>query len=217
MIGVQAKRLAELVEEILVAGQLDSGTLRVVTEPFDPEELVWAQLRPRAFGPATTGNRRVVPAVVPLVRGDPERTDRCSPTSSTTRSSTRLGGRIEVGVEAERQARAVLRPRRGSRHPAGRAGADLREVLSPRSRSSPRHRRHRPRPLHLPRARPLDGRQDLGRLGSRPRGHVRVRDPARRAGRCVGADPRSVDPNHELALRVSLAHRVERVGDLVQG
>src|SRR6185312_10328214 len=41
MIAVQSKRLANLVEEILLAGQLDSGSLRVVMEPFDPEELVW--------------------------------------------------------------------------------------------------------------------------------------------------------------------------------
>src|SRR4029079_11364023 len=37
MIAVQSRRLADLVDEILVTGQLDSGSLRVVTEPFDPE------------------------------------------------------------------------------------------------------------------------------------------------------------------------------------
>ncbi len=40
MIAQQSKRMAGLVEEILVAGQLDSGSLRVQAEPFDPEELV---------------------------------------------------------------------------------------------------------------------------------------------------------------------------------
>src|SRR2546429_489472 len=38
MIGAQSKRLAGLVEEILLTGQLDSGSLLVVTEPFDAEE-----------------------------------------------------------------------------------------------------------------------------------------------------------------------------------
>src|SRR5262249_14011253 len=42
MIAQQSKRLADLVEDILVAGQLDSGSLRVRAEPFDPEELVRA-------------------------------------------------------------------------------------------------------------------------------------------------------------------------------
>ena len=40
MIASQSQRLADLVEEILVAGQLDSGSLRVSSEPFDAEELV---------------------------------------------------------------------------------------------------------------------------------------------------------------------------------
>jgi PAS domain S-box-containing protein len=40
MIASQSHRLAELVEEILVTGQLDSGSLRVTSEPFDAEELV---------------------------------------------------------------------------------------------------------------------------------------------------------------------------------
>src|SRR5205823_6451779 len=37
MISAQSKRLADLVEEILVAGQLDAGSLSVVKESFDPE------------------------------------------------------------------------------------------------------------------------------------------------------------------------------------
>jgi PAS domain S-box-containing protein len=40
MIAEQSDRLAELVEEILVTGQLDAGSLRIASEPFDPEELV---------------------------------------------------------------------------------------------------------------------------------------------------------------------------------
>src|SRR6202012_4425408 len=64
MIGVQAKRLAELVEEILVTGQLDSGTLRVVTEPFDPEELVWAAA---AAARARVGDDRRIDVSIPAV------------------------------------------------------------------------------------------------------------------------------------------------------
>ena len=40
MIAEQSNRLAELVEEILLTGQLDAGSLHIASEPFDPEELV---------------------------------------------------------------------------------------------------------------------------------------------------------------------------------
>ena len=75
MIAEQSNRLAGLVEEILVAGQLDSGSLSVVADTFDPEELV--------RGVVTVAHSRVaeereievtVPKVVPKVHGDGERT-----------------------------------------------------------------------------------------------------------------------------------------------
>ncbi len=103
MIGVQAKRLAELVEEILVAGQLDSGTLRVVTEPFDPEELVWAAA---AAARVRVGDERridvSIPAVLPLVAGDSGRIGQvlANLVDNAIKYSAR-GGRIEVGVEAD--------------------------------------------------------------------------------------------------------------------
>src|SRR5581483_6144811 len=75
MIAVQSKRLAELVEEILLTGQLDSGSLRVVTEPFDPEELVWSAA---AAARLRVGDDTTIvvsaPAVLPKVAGDPGRT-----------------------------------------------------------------------------------------------------------------------------------------------
>ena len=37
MIAGQSQRLADLVEEILITSQLDSGSLRVSSEPFDAE------------------------------------------------------------------------------------------------------------------------------------------------------------------------------------
>jgi two-component system phosphate regulon sensor histidine kinase PhoR len=112
MIGVQAKRLAELVEEILVTGQLDSGTLRVVTEPFDPEELVWAAA---AAARARVGDDRMIdvsiPAVLPLVAGDPDRIGQvlANLVDNAIKYSAH-GGRIELGVEADdRHARFSVR------------------------------------------------------------------------------------------------------------
>ncbi len=44
MIAGQSQRLADLVEEILITSQLDSGSLRVSSEPFDAEDVVRSSL-----------------------------------------------------------------------------------------------------------------------------------------------------------------------------
>jgi two-component system, OmpR family, phosphate regulon sensor histidine kinase PhoR len=103
MIAVQSKRLAALVEEILLTGQLDSGSLRVVTRPFDPEELVWtaaaaARLR---LGDDTTIDVSL-PALLPRVEGDAERTRQvlANLLDNAIKYSPE-GGRIELGFEAD--------------------------------------------------------------------------------------------------------------------
>ena len=103
MIAVQSRRLAELVEEILVAGQLDSGSLRVVTEPFDPEELMWtAVAAARLRVGDDTAIDVSVPAVVPKVAGDAERTRQVlTNLIDNAIKYSPHGGRIELGVEVE--------------------------------------------------------------------------------------------------------------------
>ncbi len=103
MIAVQSKRLADLVEEILLTGQLDSGSLRVVTEPFDPEELVWAAAAAARLriGDDTTIDVSM-PAVVPKVAGDPERTRQVlTNLIDNAIKYSPQGGRIDLGVQAD--------------------------------------------------------------------------------------------------------------------
>ena len=83
---------------------------------------------------------------------------------------------------------------------------------------TPRHRRHRARPLHLPRARAPRRRPDLGRVGRRPRLDVLRRDPAGQAAasRHVDAAP---PPHAYDRLRVGsgysrMAQAVPRQGTL---
>jgi PAS domain S-box-containing protein len=75
MIAEQSNRLASLVEEILIAGQLDSGSLSVVADTFDPEELLRSvvMVARSRVGEETTIDVSI-PPVVPKVHGDGERT-----------------------------------------------------------------------------------------------------------------------------------------------
>jgi PAS domain S-box-containing protein len=103
MIAGQSRRLADLVEEILVAGQLDNGSLHVVSEPFDPEELVWAAAA--AARVRVDENMQIdvsMDAVLPMVRGDARRTRQVL--SNLVDNAIKYspdGGRIELIVDAD--------------------------------------------------------------------------------------------------------------------
>ncbi|HEY7019326.1 MAG TPA: ATP-binding protein [Gaiellaceae bacterium] len=102
MIAEQSNRLARLVEEILVAGQLDSGSLSVVADSFDPEPLVRSVVdtaRTRV-GEETTLEVSL-PKVLPNVHGDEERTRQVllNLVDNAIKYSP-SGGRIDVTVGA---------------------------------------------------------------------------------------------------------------------
>jgi PAS domain S-box-containing protein len=75
MIASQSQRLADLIDEILVTGQLDSGSLRVSSEPFEAEDLVRAVVESARV---RVGEGRTidvdVPPELPKVYGDAGRT-----------------------------------------------------------------------------------------------------------------------------------------------
>ena len=91
------------------------------------------------------------------------------------------GGRVEVKLARVGGGRVRFAVTdQGLGDAAGRAAADLREVLPPRPEHDPGRGRHRARPLHLPGARAPHGRPDLGRV-RRPRPGLDVQPRA--AGR----------------------------------
>ena len=103
MIAGQSRRLADLIEEILVAGQLDSGSLHVVSEPFDPEEIVWATAAAARAGVDESMQIDVSMTIaLPMVRGDARRTRQVL--SNLIDNGIKYspdGGRIELLVDAD--------------------------------------------------------------------------------------------------------------------
>ncbi len=100
MIAEQSNRLARLVEEILVAGQLESGSLSVVADAFDPEKLVRdvSAIAATRVGGETTIDVSL-PDVLPKVHGDEERTRQVlqNLVDNAIKYSP-AGGRIDVTV-----------------------------------------------------------------------------------------------------------------------
>jgi two-component system phosphate regulon sensor histidine kinase PhoR len=104
MIAVQSKRLASLVEDILLAGQLDAGSLRVEHEPFDAAAVARAAVDEARHKAATTAMLRISASEdLPQVLGDEARTHQvlANLIDNAVKYSP-AGTRVDVEVQREK-------------------------------------------------------------------------------------------------------------------
>ena len=105
MISNQSKRLASLVEDILLAGQLDAGSLRVEREPFNAAAVAKAAVDEARQRAATKAMLRISTAEdLPRVLGDEGRTHQvlANLIDNAVKYSP-AGSRVDVDVKRERR------------------------------------------------------------------------------------------------------------------
>ena len=181
VVSSEADRLARIVNDILWASRLESGRMSIAIERCDAAAIaaeVVDVLRSRAPEGIEVAVRKA--RGLPQVAADPDKLRQIlTNLIDNAIKYSPDGGRVDGRDRPQRRPRPLPRHRRGARHPARGAGPDLREVLPPRPEPDARRRRHRARPLHLPRARHAHERPHLGRL-RRPHGQLlRPRAPDR--------------------------------------
>ncbi|HZC28687.1 MAG TPA: ATP-binding protein, partial [Gaiellaceae bacterium] len=103
LIAEESERLGRIVNEILLASQLDTGRLTLETEPFDPVELIDRVVEAtRAYAPSAVTVERVVPGRVPRVDADRDKVRQVlvNLVENAIKYSPD-GGRIEIRVEPQ--------------------------------------------------------------------------------------------------------------------
>ena len=105
LIADESERLGRIVNEILLASQLDAGRLDLEAEPFDALELVDRVIEStRAYAPPGVAVERVVADDLPLVDADRDKVRQVlvNLVENAIKYSPD-GGRVEVGVESQEE------------------------------------------------------------------------------------------------------------------
>jgi len=108
LIADESERLGRIVNEILLANQLDAGRVDLDTDAFDPGELVERVVdAARVHAPPNIGVERVVPPGIPHVAADRDKVRQVlvNLVENAIKYSPG-GGRIQVGLEAGQEAGA---------------------------------------------------------------------------------------------------------------
>ena len=102
LIAEESERLGRIVNEILLANQLDSGRVDLGSEPFDPVELVERAVEAaRAHAPPEISIEPVAPGSVPFVAADRDKVRQVIVNLiENAMKYSPDGGRIEVGLQS---------------------------------------------------------------------------------------------------------------------
>jgi PAS domain S-box-containing protein len=108
LIADESDRLGRIVNEILLANQLDAGRVDLGSDAFDPGELVERVVdAARVHAPPNIDLERVVPAGLPLVAADRDKVRQVLVNLvENAMKYSPGGGRIEVGLESGRESEA---------------------------------------------------------------------------------------------------------------
>jgi PAS domain S-box-containing protein len=105
LIADESERLGRIVNEILLASQLDAGRVDLASEPFDAAELVERVVEStRAYAPPGVSVEGRVPDDLPLVEADREKVRQV--VVNLVENAIKYspdGGRVEIGVEPQEE------------------------------------------------------------------------------------------------------------------
>ena len=210
MLGIiyrESACLANLVDQALWASRLDSGAVATKVETIDAallarEVVTGAQAHlPEGLSVQLSG------AEGPRsVRADAEKLEHVLVNLVDNAVSIPDGGSIEA-PPAEPRASPRHGARPGARNSRRREQSSSDKFRRPRPEPDARGRRHWARELHLPGARPADGRAHLGRVGARTRLGVLVRAACRVAsGKVARAGIEPATPRFSAGVLYQLSY-----------